>query len=77
MENLPQEQRKQRLIQQSRLKREKSLLTFPEWEMFFGMFGYGDGGSGSTTDMLERAEALKKYPRRSRNRKFLRTRILR
>ena len=35
MENLPQEQRKQRLIQQNRLKREKSLLTFPEWEMFF------------------------------------------
>lgn len=34
MANLPQEQRKQRLIQQNRLKREKSLLTFPEWEMF-------------------------------------------
>lgn len=26
------------------------------------MFGYGDGGSGSTTDMLERAEALKNIP---------------
>lgn len=50
------------MIQQNRLKREKSLLTFPEWEMFFGMFGYGDGGSGSTTDMLERAEALKNIP---------------
>lgn len=23
------------MIQQNRLKREKSLLTFPEWEMFF------------------------------------------
>lgn len=50
------------MIQQNRPKREKSLLTFPEWELFFGMFGYGDGGSGSTTDMLERAEALKNIP---------------
>lgn len=25
------------MIQQNRLKREKSLLTFPEWEMFFMM----------------------------------------
>ena len=26
------------MIQQNRLKREKSLLTFPEWEMFFDIF---------------------------------------
>lgn len=31
-------------------------------DISFGMFGYGDGGSGSTTDMLERAEALKNIP---------------
>ena len=29
------------MIQQNRLKREKSLLTFPEWEMFFMMFKNG------------------------------------
>ena len=26
------------MIQQNRLKREKSLLTFPEWEMFLNQF---------------------------------------
>ena len=26
------------MIQQNRLKREKSLLTFPEWEMFLNKF---------------------------------------
>lgn len=29
------------MIQQNRLKREKSLLTFPEWELFFMMFKNG------------------------------------
>jgi len=31
-------------------------------DISFGMYGYGDGGSGCTTDMLERAEALKNIP---------------
>ena len=31
-------------------------------DVSFGMFGYGDGGSGSTVEMLERAEALKNIP---------------
>ena len=29
------------MIQQNRLKREKSLLTFPEWEMFLKRFFSG------------------------------------
>ena len=29
------------MIQQNRLKREKSLLTFPEWEMFLNRFRSG------------------------------------
>ena len=28
----------------------------------FGMFGYGDGGGGSTYRMLENAKRLKNYP---------------
>lgn len=31
-------------------------------DVSFGMFGYGDGGSGSTVEMLERAESLKNIP---------------
>lgn len=31
-------------------------------DISFGMYGYGDGGSGCTTDMLERAEALRNIP---------------
>lgn len=31
-------------------------------DISFGMYGYGDGGSGCTTDMLERAEALRNVP---------------
>ena len=56
MANLPQEQRKQRLIQQSRLKREKSLLTFPKWEMFLKRFF-----SGVSFSLERQAEELRRY----------------
>ena len=44
------------MIQQNRLKREKSLLTFPEWEMFLKRFF-----SGVSFSLERQAEELRRY----------------